>query len=199
MKTISEEFTSWLSCRVEDIRQVTVPIPNLESISRVTGLVKFQDLHQKWLAMSGLDVSIQYVVCLAYTEYGHLVLIKKNRPEWQAKRYNGPGGVIKDSEGWMQAATREFQEETGVYYEDWDLLGTLEGPSSSGNYRVWFVTARSNVFAVAKKVTDEDVILCPVGSAIAGNIYSLVEPLRTFITFVSENKGMSRPLLKMET
>lgn len=43
-----------------------------------------------------------------------VVLIRKNRPEWQRGRLNGVGGKVEPGEFPVFAMVREFHEETGV-------------------------------------------------------------------------------------
>lgn len=42
----------------------------------------------------------------------NVALIKKKKPEWQKGYLNGVGGKVKDGEGYHEAMTREFEEET---------------------------------------------------------------------------------------
>ena len=44
----------------------------------------------------------------------NVLLIEKNRPEWQAGRYNLPGGKIEEGETPEAAAVRELEEEAGI-------------------------------------------------------------------------------------
>lgn len=44
-----------------------------------------------------------------------VVLILKNRPDWQAGRLNGVGGRVEAGESPKEAMVREFKEETGLY------------------------------------------------------------------------------------
>lgn len=79
-----------------------------------------------------------------------VLLVRKNRPEWQAGRLNGPGGkveeVSRDKTGGLyrlespeQAMAREFLEETGVEIvaDRWRHRVTLRGDGWS----VHFLTA----------------------------------------------------------
>lgn len=61
-----------------------------------------------------------YVVCFAFTPDGKVILIRKNRPEWQAGKLNGVGGKIEEGESVHQAAVREFFEETGAKTKEGD-------------------------------------------------------------------------------
>jgi 8-oxo-dGTP diphosphatase len=58
---------------------------------------------------------IHYVLGFAFSRDGsHVVLIQKDRPEWQKGKYNGIGGKIEHNEVPSHAMWREFSEETGV-------------------------------------------------------------------------------------
>lgn len=62
---------------------------------------------------------------------GHVVLIRKNKPVWQAGKHNGVGGKVEDSDAsHHHAMSREFREETGLATDpaDWLHYGRMEGP-----------------------------------------------------------------------
>ncbi len=63
-------------------------------------------------------------------DFDSVVLIRKNRPEWQAGRYNGVGGKIEPGETAPVAMEREFREETGVTIpaDAWDRMCTIAWP-----------------------------------------------------------------------
>ncbi len=54
-----------------------------------------------------------YVVGFYYLG-SSVLLIRKNRPEWQKGKWNGVGGHIEAGETSVQAMRREFREETGT-------------------------------------------------------------------------------------
>ena len=54
-----------------------------------------------------------------------VVLIRKNRPEWQAGKLNGVGGKVEPLETPQVAMAREFHEETGVAVHEWHPFATL--------------------------------------------------------------------------
>lgn len=43
-----------------------------------------------------------------------VILVRKNRPEWQAGKLNGVGGKVEPGENLFRAMEREFNEEAGV-------------------------------------------------------------------------------------
>lgn len=85
------------------------------------------------------------------------LFILKQRPTFQAGRWNGIGGKIEPNESPIDAMVREFKEETGLDTdaEDWKPTVILEGH----DYLVhFFVSVASFVFLEkATSVTDEPV------------------------------------------
>jgi 8-oxo-dGTP diphosphatase len=90
-----------------------------------------------------------------------VVLIRKNRPEWQAGRLNGVGGKFEEDidPSFQSAMVREFHEETGVlvHYDEWTLFCVYGGVSNGERYRVYFFKASPEVFPQVTSKTDEDV------------------------------------------
>jgi 8-oxo-dGTP diphosphatase len=68
---------------------------------------------------------------LGFGFYIHeVLLIKKNKPDWQKDRLNGLGGKIEDSDAnTVTAMAREFYEEAGVYIspDQWEFVCRLTG------------------------------------------------------------------------
>lgn len=58
------------------------------------------------------------------------LLIRKNRPAWQAGLLNGIGGHVEPGENNEQAMVREFQEETGVLLGIWRPMLRMEFPGA---------------------------------------------------------------------
>jgi len=71
---------------------------------------------------------IRYVVGFLFSsDYKRVVLINKNRPEFQKGLYNGVGGRIEEDELPIDAMIREFYEETDVLIENWKEYAILDG------------------------------------------------------------------------
>lgn len=67
----------------------------------------------------------RWVCGFLFDEPAHYVmLIRKNRPEWQAGKLNGIGGKVEPGEALPAAMRREFHEETGVRVAP---AGTVDG------------------------------------------------------------------------
>lgn len=95
-----------------------------------------------------------------------VALIRKNRPEWQAGKLNGPGGKVEGTEAPRRAMRREFLEECGVDIEDWRGFAVIKGkepagdPNYGGTYEVYFYTAICDheVARQVRTMTDEEVL-----------------------------------------
>lgn len=98
---------------------------------------------------------IDYVVGFLFDSNGHVVLIEKNRPEWQAGRLNGVGGKIEFGETIRDAMIREFEEETGVKFTNWNLFATLHGNHSK--IYAFYGYADKDTFYSCKTMEDEKV------------------------------------------
>jgi 8-oxo-dGTP diphosphatase len=98
----------------------------------------------------------EYVCGFLFSPDGKkVVLIKKNRPENQAGKLNGIGGKIEPGETPEQAMIREFNEEAGIYIDEWIELWQEIKPM----YRVHYFFSINDHLNV-KQGTDEPV--CPV-------------------------------------
>ena len=88
-----------------------------------------------------------------------VALVKKNRPEWQAGKFNGIGGKIELGEAPAYAMAREFEEETGCVTkpEDWFKFCTLMGDG----FKVYFYYTFGN-HRLLRSVTDEEIVSIPV-------------------------------------
>lgn len=63
-------------------------------------------------------MKIQYVATLAFSrDLRKVALIRKNRPQWLAGKWNAIGGKIEDGEVPIIAAMRELAEEAGLGME----------------------------------------------------------------------------------
>lgn len=75
----------------------------------------------------------RYVLGFAFdSARQHVLLIEKNRPEWQAGRLNGVGGKIEpEDRNAFAAMAREFSEETGLNTtaEAWYRFAVMESPN----------------------------------------------------------------------
>lgn len=100
----------------------------------------------------------KYVVGFMFSpDRQFVVLIRKNRPEWQAGKLNGIGGKTEEGEFPRQAMVREFREETGVETpeDSWEIKGRIEGVEE----RIYILRAFSGAAFDVQTATDEKVEL----------------------------------------
>jgi 8-oxo-dGTP diphosphatase len=84
-------------------------------------------------------LSVQEYVCgfLFSPDRTRVLLIRKNRPAWQAGKLNGLGGKVEPGEAALDAMRREFREEAGAEVADWQHVLTLSGADDAGSGRGW--------------------------------------------------------------
>jgi len=99
----------------------------------------------------------KYVVGFIFTEdASRVLLVKKNRPDWQAGKLNGIGGHIEDGEEGWEAIQRECKEETGLDDIPWLNAACLSGVNNDSGLFICHVyyafTDRVNDF---QQIEDE--------------------------------------------
>lgn len=96
----------------------------------------------------------EYVVGFAFNRnIDQLVLIEKQRPDWQRGKLNGVGGKVDIVELPIDAMIREFAEETGVELIDWWYFGRLRGP----DHIVHLYTIFDDQIKRCRTTTDESI------------------------------------------
>jgi len=103
----------------------------------------------------------KYVVGFAFSpDLKRVVLIRKNRPEWQRGKLNGVGGHLEVGETPHRAMAREFLEETGteIAASDWMYLVTLDFPEAVLHV---FFTVSERVDTVQTVESEEVVVVNP--------------------------------------
>jgi len=102
-----------------------------------------------------------------------VVLIEKQRPEWQKGKLNGVGGKIEIGETPRDVMQREFQEETGIAYWGWHHFATLRGAGTV----VYVFRAFSELAFWAETKTDEKVFAFfpdPLPTSVLPNLRFLI-------------------------
>lgn len=116
----------------------------------------------------------------------HVLLIRKNRPKWQAGKLNGVGGHIEEGETPHEAMVREFEEEAGLKIEKWDELAVLEFNGGE----VHFFCAFSDEMYKFESKTDELVEVYPVDNILAdpAELFKTIDHLPLMITLALNEK-----------
>lgn len=127
-------------------------------------------------------------------ELNRVVLIRKNRPDWQKGKLNGVGGKVEENESPWDAIHREFYEETGVTVvrgpgitTGWKLFLIYNGGDSGvpgSLYEIFFYWMIGDV-TKPKTNTDEEVEIVDVDSLTdrtdaISNLRWLVQMARSF-------------------
>ena len=121
---------------------------------------------------------MRYVCSFLFSpDRGRVLLIRKNRPAWQAGKLNGVGGKIEPGEAPHTAARREFREETGLDLAEsaFEHVLTLGGADDFGSGQPWegyFFRAFGSVEA-ARALTDERLEVHPTRPLPADTIPNL--------------------------
>lgn len=102
-----------------------------------------------------MEQNIYVVGFLFSPDYKNVVLIRKNRPDWQRGKLNGVGGHVEDGESPNTSIIREFKEETGLYLEEWRSFFTIENESALVHF-YWNV---SENYDKVQTLTDETIMI----------------------------------------
>ena len=111
------------------------------------------------------------------TDRRRVLLIRKNRPAWQAGKLNGVGGKIEPGETPHEAARREFREETGLDLPEksFEHVLTLGGPDDFGSGIAWegYFFRAFGAVEEARALTDEALEVHPTSALPADTIPNL--------------------------
>ncbi len=122
-----------------------------------------------------------------------IVLIKKNRPDWQKGLYNFPGGKIELGEHPIETVAREVREETGldIPEDQWEPVCINMG--IKGEAPVYFYSTFTDDLFDAKTMTDENVQAMYIDGFILGKRPTL--PNFTFVLSLAlDQSGILKPL-----
>ena len=126
-----------------------------------------------------------YVVGFRFDEARQqVVLIEKNRPEWQRGKLNGVGGKVEDLEIPPEAMVREFEEEASLKtnQDDWEEMGRLEG-----DFGKLHVYKSVGSLAGIKTNTDEIINIIPVNQIHSAT--NIVKNLKYIIPYLLHGEG----------
>jgi len=117
-----------------------------------------------------------------------VLLIRKNRPEWQKGMINGIGGHIEPEETSEEAMSREFLEETGL-----NILSWYKGAQLYGNGWIVHFFYTCGFLGDAKSMTDEEVRIYEINQLPD----SIIPNLRYLIP-ICLDKNLSKPVMMTE-
>ncbi len=106
----------------------------------------------------------QYNLGFVFTsDYSSVLLVHKNRPDWQVGKLNGLGGKNEPNETSLEGMVRELEEESGLHIAapDWVTVGAM----SAGEWNVDVFTAVwTGDTAEAQTLTDEQIEWIPTNA-----------------------------------
>ena len=113
--------------------------------------------------------------------YDRLVLIQKNRPDWQKGSLNGIGGKIEEGENEYGCIVRECKEECNLDIKNWLLKGEFVHNKHDWNVAVFFASISDKyIDHHIKTMTDEKILYHPLDVYYDGN-YSVLPSTRCAI------------------
>jgi len=87
-----------------------------------------------------------------------VLLIEKQKPLWQAGKFNGIGGKVEEGETSVDAMIREFKEETGIECNQWKYIISMGGE----DWNVDVFTCADDAVFNALTIEQETVNLIPI-------------------------------------
>lgn len=130
----------------------------------------------------------RYVVGFVFEPGGHMVmLLRKNRPTWQAGYLNGIGGKVEEGEEPLAAMIREAEEEAGVPVCGWEHVATLSGHG----FTVWFYSTFLPGAVLLTARTDEGLVPLVVADLWREKV---VPNLRVLIPLALDRSGLVKPV-----
>lgn len=111
--------------------------------------------------MSNTLATESYVVGFIFSnDFSRVLLIRKNKPEWQKGYLNGLGGKIESGERSIDAICREVEEESGLILPmmAWKHTVTIHTPASD----IYFFYARHDALEEAISRTSEQIVVVDV-------------------------------------
>jgi len=102
-----------------------------------------------------------------------VVLMEKNRPDWQKGKLNGIGGRVEEGESALECMVRETEEETGLAtsVEDWKRFASIH--ESGGNVVDFFGLIHTGAKEEIQTTTDEQVDWYPAGALPANALLNI--------------------------
>lgn len=115
----------------------------------------------------------------------YIILIQKQKPDWQKGKLNFVGGKIEEGETPLECVAREFYEETGILTDedDWLYLGRMfrQDDFECFVYKIHDANGRKNLHLV-NTTTEEQIIVLPLEEFLNGD-YPLMSNLKYFYEF----------------
>jgi 8-oxo-dGTP diphosphatase len=110
----------------------------------------------------------EYVAGLLFsTDFSNIAVVLKNRPDWQAGKFNAIGGKIEPGETPSQAIEREFFEETGLRVPESSWQHTVE--LGGDGWRCYFYRTFGDP-RQCRTMEDETIHILPISEVLLANL-----------------------------
>jgi len=116
-------------------------------------------------------------------DYSKVVLIKKNRPEWQKGMFNGIGGKIEEGETALEAMEREFWEEARFSSMGWEQFCCITGK----DWKVWFFENNDTFYNKVHARTDETIHISDTNNLPDHPEYKVIDNLKWLIPMAMDS------------
>lgn len=128
----------------------------------------------------------EYVLGFALSmDKSEVLLLRKNRPDFQAGKLNGIGGKIEKFDNLVVSAmTREFEEETGIKTtnKDWISYGVME----SELFKVHLFWSVLDNLHTYRSITDEIVQIFKISDLMENQFKECMPNLGWLITILTD-------------
>lgn len=101
----------------------------------------------------------QYCLGFIFDYYNNVVLIKKNKPEWQKGLYNAIGGKIEPKEHALDAMIRECKEETGLDITNWSIVCYMSRDEGDFAFNMVVYAAMVDDATLAETQEEEEILV----------------------------------------
>lgn len=131
--------------------------------------------------MSKIEYSLGF---LFSKDYRTVALIKKNKPDWQKGLFNGIGGKKESGETMLECMVREFKEETGMLFTNWEPFLDI------GNDR-FLVSCYKGIYENLRELesmTDEKIQVENVAIMLAVGYKEMIPNLRWILPFALDSE-----------
>jgi 8-oxo-dGTP diphosphatase len=130
-------------------------------------------------------------------ERNEILLIRKNRPDWQKGKFNFVGGKMEEGETPLQTMRREAFEETTIKDDDWKEIAVLEAK----HFEVTFFAIYNQDIKKIKALTDEELYPMMIKDIYNPNYYfynDIMKNLRVVISLALDDSGIKLPIILTE-
>lgn len=126
-----------------------------------------------FIFFQNVGLPAQVTMDIVESKPDNVLLILKDRPDWQAGMFNGIGGKVERGEYPRAAMMRECKEESGLYIDKWHNFARMEGP----DFSIQFYSSFQQSIPQWQNLTSEKLFAFPVNCLPSNLISPYLIPL----------------------